>query len=133
MRALLTRLRNMCLSSLGPWLNGSEEKSLSNAPSSWGGILREGFPDSFISRSLRAAAFAAAICSRRADDDDFAAAGAGALVVDAATGFSFFWGGANALPNAGRAFVGLAASVLLGDGLDGDVGPGDGGTIDLEL
>lgn len=96
-------------------------------------MLREGFAESFISRSLRAAAFAAAICSRRADDEDFAAAGARALVLDAATGFSFFCGGANVSPNAGRAFVGLAASVLLADGLDGDVGPGDGGTIDFEL
>jgi len=96
-------------------------------------MLREGFADSPISRSLRAAAFAAAICSRSADDEDFAAAGAGALVLDTATGLSFFCGGAKALPNAGRTFVGLAASVLLAEGLDGDVAPGDGGTTDLEL
>lgn len=96
-------------------------------------MLREGFPDSPISRSLRAAAFAAAICSRRADDDDFAAAGAGALVLDAATGFSFFCGAAKASPKAGRGFVGLAASVLLAEGLDGEVAPGDGGTVDREL
>jgi len=96
-------------------------------------MLREGLADSFISRSLRAAAFAAAICSRRTDDEDFVAPGAGALTLGAVTDFSLFCRGANVSPNAGRAFVGLAASVLLAKGLEGDVAPGDGGTIDLEV
>ena len=54
-------------------------------------------------------------------------------MLDAAIGFSFFCRAANASPRAGRDFVGLAASVLLAEGLDGEVAPGDGGTIDLEL
>jgi hypothetical protein len=82
---------------------------------------------------LRAAAFAAAICSRRTDDEDFAAVEAGPLLFDATAGFSFFCRGANVSPNAGLVFVGLAASVLLAEGLDGDVAPGDGGTIDFEV
>lgn len=113
-------------------MNGSEYISLSNEPSSCEGMLRVGFADSFISRSLRAAAFAAAICSRRIEDDDFAAPAAGALAPDAIAGFSFFCKGANVSPNPGRGFEGLADSVLLTCGLDGDANPGDGGTDDFE-
>ena len=82
---------------------------------------------------MRAAAFAAAICSRRTDEEDFAALEVGALVLDATAGLSFFWGGANASPNAGLDLIGLAASVLLAEALDGDVAPGDGGTSDFEV
>lgn len=95
--------------------------------------MREGLADPF-SRSLRAAAFAAAICSRRTDDEDFTVLEAGGLLLGAGAGagFSFFCIGANASASAGRGFDGLADNVLLSCGLDGDAAPGDGGTDALE-
>lgn len=86
----------------------------------------DGLCDS-LSRSLRAAALAAAICSRKAEDEDFTGGGADDPGFDAGGTVSFFAIGAKASPTAARGFEGLAASVLLA-GFDGEAGFGNGGT-----
>jgi hypothetical protein len=102
--------------------------SLSNAPSNCEGIFRAGLAASF-SRSLRAAALAAAICSLKTEDEDLAVPETGALLLDDRAGFSFFCVGTKASPSAGRAFGGRADTLLMACGFDGDIASG---TADLE-
>lgn len=52
-------------------------------------MLRAGLAASF-SRSLRAAALAAAICSLKTEEEDFAVLGTGGLLLDGGTSFSLF-------------------------------------------
>lgn len=105
--------------------------SWSNPPSNCEGILRAGLAASF-SRSLRAAALAAAICSLKTEDEDFAALGTVVLLLDDRAGFSFFCVGAKVSPNAGRAFGGRADTLLMACGFDGDDTSVDCGTAGLE-
>lgn len=85
-----------------------------------------------ISRSLRAAALAAAICSLKTEDEDFTVLGARGLLLDNGAGFSLFCIGGKVSPSAGRTFGGRAETLLMACGLDGDVTSGDCGTAGLE-
>lgn len=102
--------------------------SWSNAPSNCDGVFRAGLAASF-SRSLRAAALAAAICSLKTEEEDFAPLGTVDLLLDDGTAFSLFCVGANASPSAGRAIGGRADTLLTACGFDGDI---TSGTADLE-
>jgi len=93
-------------------------------------MFRAGLFASF-SRSLRAAALAAAICSLKTEDEDFAVLGTIGLLLDKGAGFSFFCVGIAPSPSAGRAFGGRADTLLIACGLDGEVASGDCGTADL--
>jgi hypothetical protein len=106
--------------------------SLSNAPSNCEGMFRAGLVASF-SRSLRAAALAAAICSLRAEEEDFAVPETGALLLDDRVGFSLFCVGAKASPSAGRAFGGRADTLLMVCGFDGDNTSGTADLVDWSL
>jgi len=98
--------------------------SWSKAPSNCEGAFRAGLAASF-SRSFRAAALAAAICSLKTEDEDFAVLGTGVLLLDDGAGFSLFCVGAKASPSAGRAFGGRADTLLRACGFDGDSKSGD--------
>jgi hypothetical protein len=105
--------------------------SWSDAPSNCEGTFCAGLAAPF-SRSFRAAALAAAICSLKTEDEDFAAPDAGTLLLDVKAGFSFFCKGVGASPNVGRAFGGRAETLLKTCGFDGDKRSGDCGTAGLE-
>lgn len=86
-----------------------------------------------LSFSLRAAAFAAAICCRSAADEEEAGFAASEASCETAGALVALAGGAKASPSAGLSLPGRAERVLLVPAFVGEGALGDGGTAVFEL